>query len=285
VRSDFSTPAKLFVKLKQNAEFRMLFADHVQRHLFNDGALTPAKAAARWQARANEIYGAVVGESARWGDYRRKPPYTRDREWQRELQRLLTQYFPQRTGVLLNQFRAAGLYPATAAPSFNQHGGLIQASFALSMNAPAGTIFFTLDGTDPRLPGGAVSPTAQPFSAPLPLNETVWIQSRALNGTAWSALNEAEFISGTDPRDPGSGLKIESVAITSEAGRAVRLRFYAQAGKTYSVLCRDALEAGGWLKLADVAAEPLARWVDTADTNLNQRTSRYYQLVSPQQPQ
>src|SRR4030095_14400329 len=34
-------PTRLFQQLRNNAEFRMAFADRVHIHLFNDGALTP----------------------------------------------------------------------------------------------------------------------------------------------------------------------------------------------------------------------------------------------------
>jgi hypothetical protein len=47
------------------------------------------------------------------------------------------------------------------APAFNRHGGRIEAGFELQMGAPAGTVYYTLDGSDPRLTGGAVSPAAR----------------------------------------------------------------------------------------------------------------------------
>jgi len=76
-----NTPTRIFQKLRANPEFRLRFADHAHRHLFNDGALTPIVARERWRARAKEIYTAVLGESARWGDARRPAlPYTRNLE-------------------------------------------------------------------------------------------------------------------------------------------------------------------------------------------------------------
>ena len=67
-------------------------------------------AAARYQARADEIYAALLAESARWGDTYRAVPYTRDVEWQAEYDRLMTEYFPYRTEELIAQLTAAGLY-------------------------------------------------------------------------------------------------------------------------------------------------------------------------------
>ncbi|MCH8921772.1 MAG: CotH kinase family protein, partial [Planctomycetes bacterium] len=148
----------VYTALRQNEEFRLRYADHVHRHLFNNGALTPAAAAETWEVRARSIERAIIGESARWGDARRATPYTRDREWQTERNRLLRQYFPRRTDILLGQYRAVGLYPSVDAPSYNQHGGEVADGFELTMtneNGP-GIIYYTTDGSDPRLEGGAI---------------------------------------------------------------------------------------------------------------------------------
>ncbi len=100
----------VFTRLRANADFRARFADRAHTHLSGDGALTPAKAAARYEARADEIYAALLGESARWGDTYRTTPYTRDVEWQVEYDRLMDDFFPNRTASLVDQLTAAGLY-------------------------------------------------------------------------------------------------------------------------------------------------------------------------------
>ena len=169
VHTSYSSPAALYALLKANPEFRVEFGDRAHRHLFHGGALTPERAAARWMDRAREIDRAIVGESARWGDRRREPPYTRDVEWIREQKRLLETFFPQRTAILLSQLREAGLYPAIEAPAFSQEGGPFEPPLGLVMTAPAGEIFYTIDGTDPRLPGGAVSPRAERFGGDVEL--------------------------------------------------------------------------------------------------------------------
>src|SRR5204863_2361146 len=46
---DDQSPARLFQKLRENAEFRRQFAGRAQRHLGGNGALTPAVAAARFR--------------------------------------------------------------------------------------------------------------------------------------------------------------------------------------------------------------------------------------------
>lgn len=132
--------------LAQSPEYRLLFADRVQRQLFGEGALTPAANWRRYDARAREVERAIIGESARWGDvipgrraftdnldrwcsYLARTcdrscelknaaacPQTRDGQWQPERERLRDQYFPQRTGAVLGQLCGVGLYPAVVPP-------------------------------------------------------------------------------------------------------------------------------------------------------------------------
>ena len=62
-------------KLRDNAEFRLLFADRAHRHLHNGGALDVAPGQARWSAIAATIDQAIVAGSARWGDTAEETPY------------------------------------------------------------------------------------------------------------------------------------------------------------------------------------------------------------------
>ena len=189
------TPARLYGELRDSAEFRLRFADHVHKFFFNEGVLTPEKSVERWMDIAGEIDRAIVGESARWGDVRRAAPYTRDVEWLAEQNRLTTQFFPGRHDAILNQWSADGLYPSVGAPTFSRHGGTIADTFDLTMAAEAGTaIYYTLDGSDPRLPGGQPAPNAAVYGGgPIPLDASTIVKARALDGADWSALTEASF--------------------------------------------------------------------------------------------
>jgi len=159
-------PTGLFDCLDDIEEFRVRFGDCVQRHLSQGGVLTPERNAERWVRLADEIELAVVAESARWGDYRRDVHpfewgpyslYTRDDHWTPAKNRVLEEYFPRRTETVLEQFRSRGLYPSLDAPVFlvdgtPQHGGPVTVGGKLTLQAPAGVIWYTLDGTDPRQP-------------------------------------------------------------------------------------------------------------------------------------
>ncbi|MHC4581840.1 MAG: CotH kinase family protein, partial [Planctomycetota bacterium] len=93
-----------------NADYRMRFADRVQKHFLGDGLLTPGAAQARIRSRADQIELAIVAESARWGDSKRGTPFTRDGHWRPEVNRILNSYMPSRTNVVLNQLKSVGWY-------------------------------------------------------------------------------------------------------------------------------------------------------------------------------
>ncbi len=192
------SPAYFYAKLRLNTEWRLLFADRVQQHFFHDGALTTNQAIARFLARCDEIDRAIVCESARWGDVvRTTKPYTRDIEWVTEKNRLLTQFFPPRTAHMVQLFRNNGLYPNIVAPEFNEHGAEFTNQFVLTITVPQGTVYFTTDGTDPRLPGGSVASTASAYAAPIVLTTNTVVRARTLAGGVWSALSQASFAAVT----------------------------------------------------------------------------------------
>ncbi|MFN0127998.1 MAG: lamin tail domain-containing protein, partial [Verrucomicrobiales bacterium] len=165
--TDQTVPDGLFGALMTHADFRVLFRDRIYKHLFHDGVLTPAKAAGYYDLRALEIYDALVAETARWQPPSSVGPLPWDRngEWTVERNYLMNTYFPQRTAVQLTQFRNRGWYPVDT-PEMSRRGGAVDPGTQILLTAPVGaSIYYTLDGSDPRLPGGAVSPSAIAYSA------------------------------------------------------------------------------------------------------------------------
>jgi hypothetical protein len=144
--------------LKDNPEYRLFFADRVHRLFFNGGILTPGPLIERYAKMAGVVEKAIVPEAARWGDQHGRN--ITPENWTSMRDRILNTYLPQRTAVVLGQFRTAGLYPNIDAPVFYingayQHGGHIAASHSFSIRSNGGTIYYTLDGSDPRTPGQA----------------------------------------------------------------------------------------------------------------------------------
>jgi len=165
LNNNFSSAGEPHQSLEQNAEYRMLFADRVHRFFFNNGILTAGPLIERYTAMANEIEMAIATESARWGDQHHSNPLTLEDWYDRDLNYndgragrdwILKYYLPQRSDIVLQQFRSAGLYPNVEAPSFDltikyYHGSRTSwQDHILSMFAPTGTIWYTLDGSDPR---------------------------------------------------------------------------------------------------------------------------------------
>ncbi|MDG2122386.1 MAG: lamin tail domain-containing protein, partial [Verrucomicrobiales bacterium] len=191
-------------------KYRTLFGDLVRKEFFHGGVFDPEVAEARYMDRINMIQRAIRGESARWGDNRRRTdPYTKADEWQRELNRLRASYFPRRTNTVLGRLRSRRWYPATVPVDFNQHGGGVDVGFGLTMvsadaGAGAGTIFYTVDGSDPRLEGGGLSGSAIAYTGGVEMTGSALVRARVREGVDWSALTEAEFLVGAEPAGPGN---------------------------------------------------------------------------------
>ena len=176
-----SRPTGLHTRLRANADYAMLFADRIQKHFFGDGVLTPESAESRWLERAREIELPLAAETARWGDAKRPTrPYTAAREWRAELEFLQRAWFPRRTEITLGQLRAARALPTVAAPRLSRGSGRVDAGAEVLVeheDADA-TVYVTPDGSDPRLPGGELSPSAEP--APVPERTTLVSRSHAV---------------------------------------------------------------------------------------------------------
>ena len=162
-------PAGLRSQLLTIPEYRMRFVDRLQMHFFNRGALTSEMTASRWMKWAATLDRPIIAESARWGDHRGNL-YDRDDEWLTEQARLITSYFPVRSANVLQHYRDDGIFPDFNAPAFYvngspQHGGHIPTAGVLSLVATTGTIYYTIDGSDPRLVGGASIRRSCPWRA------------------------------------------------------------------------------------------------------------------------
>ena len=191
-------PGSVFSQLWQgaHADYRMLLADRIHRHLFNTGALTPAQNVARLTAMCSEIQRAFYAESARWvASGESRTPDT----WASSRDTILNSWFPGRTATYLSQLQSVGYYPALAAPAFP--GGTVARGTVLNFPVAAATVYYTTDGSDPRLPGGAVNPGAFTGSS-LIVTQNTSLRARAKSGATWSALNEA-FYTVTTPLVPG----------------------------------------------------------------------------------
>jgi hypothetical protein len=207
-KDDFEAPTEIFKNLIVNTEFKLRFADRVQALMYNGGALTPAAAQAAFVARLNEIDQAIIGESARWGDNRyHDDPFTRQ-DWVDvttnniggDSRAVVPDFFPNRTNTVLGGYTTNGWLQSLVAPVFNHYGGEVASGFDVTITKPVGSpgaaeIYYTLDGSDPRLPNGTENPLAEHSAGPISENieNTSQIKARVKNGAEWSALIDATF--------------------------------------------------------------------------------------------
>ena len=96
--------------------------------------------------------------------------------------------------------------------------------------------------------------------------------------------NLQEFLSGSDPRNAESKLRIESVEVAEANAGAFLIRFQAEPGQSYTIQYRDGVEPGPWRKLQDVAAGAARQLIEVTDAGLRQNSTRYYRVVTPGQP-
>ena len=212
-----SVPTKLLYSvLKQSPEFRMLCADRIQRHFFNNGALTDSRLTTRFNllaTRIQPIMTEVLNQTVSpflniWlngqGDGTR---YTLSGvttgtivNAPRRRTALFEGYYDDTAGgsFVPGFFAAESLWPATVAPSFGVFGGNVPQNYPLSMVNPnsSGTILYTTNGNDPRSVGGGVQGTA--YSTPITINQTTLVRARVLSASGeWSPLMEAIFTTPT----------------------------------------------------------------------------------------
>ena len=216
---DFSGIAEPNEALQESLEYRIRFADRAYRAYFNDGALNPANARARYEAITAQHTSILVPEAARWGNQHGRAIDIED--WQTEYDLILRSWFTRRGVIFSRLLERAGLLADLDVPEYSFHGGSVTNGVGPIIEIPSDDLqvlymLGTADADytdyghslDPRLPGGAPNPaatiaeTASGRTSPIPINDTSWLFSRTYDETTgeWSALNTALFItSGSEP--------------------------------------------------------------------------------------
>lgn len=118
-------------------------------------------------AQTGELRRAQPREQTRWGNTPRGGSY------QGEID-LLKRWLSNRVDFIDTNFLAR---PRLATPA-----GPVAPGFVCRLEGPPkATVYYTLDGTDPRLPGGAVSPKALVYTQPVPIAANARVVARAHN--------------------------------------------------------------------------------------------------------
>jgi hypothetical protein len=178
--------ARMYQSLRRSPEFRLLWADRIYKHFFNGGALTEVAMTNRLNELRDQLAVVFALNVSEIG------PFVANRR-----ANIFDDF--QLYGLFGYSNALYGVYASSNAPAFNRHGGPVPPGFSLTMSAPlGGTIYYTTDGSDPRVPfTGAISNAATAYVGPLTLVQSGLIKARTLLNTNWSALAEASFAVGT----------------------------------------------------------------------------------------
>ena len=162
--------AVFYRALQKNPEFRMRFADRVQIHYFNSGALTDENVLRRFREMKEQMSGVLKNLNSS----------------------VESSWVPRRREIVMNQMASQKIQFSENVPQFNRNGGAVSSGYPLTLTSLEGDIYYTMDGSDPRKPG-AVTETGK---AILTGNAEKWVLvpsvqngGSKLNST-WRGSNE-----------------------------------------------------------------------------------------------
>jgi len=212
--TDNAGPANILGMLvsEGDPEFLTLYKDRIQNMFGEAGVLSPERAVQRLQDRLDEVQLSFLLESARW---RQRTPDSYQGAADEALQNML----PNVSSTMIANFRARGIIPNFDAPTvlidgfaFNG-GGVIPEGAELSFTGNE-MIYYTTDGSDPRLVGGGVNPLATTFDSGVSTTPvfdfgSVWnfLDDGSNQGTAWRNTNfdDSQWSSGAGELGYGDG--------------------------------------------------------------------------------
>ncbi|MDF1859946.1 MAG: lamin tail domain-containing protein [Verrucomicrobiales bacterium] len=130
-----------------------------------------------------EVNEAQPREQARWGITPRGGSYAGEIA-------LKKQWLTNRIAFMESQF--------VPPPKMSSSGGQVSPGFELQLTGgSSGSIYYTLDGSDPRLPGGTVSPTASLYTGSITIQTTSEVRARIFDAshTSWNGANNPPLTS------------------------------------------------------------------------------------------
>ncbi len=173
-------------RLFQDPDFWQKWIDRWQS--LRDGEFSDASLVARVDGLAARLAEGQPRNVERWPEVAPNGgPLSALVGWEGELDHLRT-WLVRRAAWIDTQF--------TARPAL-QAGGVVAAGTTVAVAAPAGTVYCTLDGSDPRLPGGGVNPAAfTPDGGGIRIDASATLRARALDGAAWSGIAGETYVVG-----------------------------------------------------------------------------------------
>lgn len=190
-------------------EFQLLFADRIHKHLFNGGILDDRDYQnSHLKSEFNQLVEEFSGLLGVMHNGESVNPFV-PQAWASQTtgrRRFLL-------GPTREDFRDNNLWPEVTPPALSKFGGSVSKNLPLILTTDEGDLYFTVDGSDPRLPGGDPSPSAISQSGQLVSPDivslgSVWKFSDTDGdlGTSWRepAYDDSLWSSGAAPLGYGS---------------------------------------------------------------------------------
>lgn len=144
----------------------------------------------------------------------------------------------------------------TPRPVYNQNGGEVPGGFVVTFSPPPGIIYYTTDGSDPRAPGGGISPSALQFDGGVTMTKVVSegdavraivpTASTPPSGLGWTTagFNDSSWLSGTtgvgydrvSTYDPHINLNLDATMDRENTSAYLRLEFNLADASIYDVM-------------------------------------------------
>ncbi len=266
-RASFN-PHWLHEKLMENADYRQRFTDAIEKHFGPGGALSTEAALERWDQRTDEIAAAMIAESARWGNAQGGGVgFTQD-VWSGRVDAVRS-WIESRNDLLFGQFEANGWLSEVETPRFDPAASDAAGPGDVSISAPDGALYYTLDGTDPRLPGGEIHPDAvryDPFEVYVDRNAPAryLVPTEGQIDAEWMSpeFDDSEWTDATASLGFDTGQADPSIRV--ESGFTVEQFF--STGIVTSLAGADALIGGEGVASQTLAENvPAINFLDTGD--------------------
>ena len=156
-------------RLFDDPDFMQLYRD--RWHELRQGPLSSNNIQNVIDSMADEIREAQPRDSSKWGRISASG-------WRTEISNLRS-WLTTRAGWMDSQFRLP--------PTFTPAPGPVTPGFQFTLRGSGGSIYYTLDGSDPRAPGGSTSASATRYSQAVSLTETARVVARVrVSSTDWS---------------------------------------------------------------------------------------------------
>ena len=212
----------LYRALKANSNFRQLWADRTHKWFHNNGVLTQDNLLARW----HEVLGEVLPVLPYYESYEQFIPNT---------------FIPNREPYVLLAFEDNGLFNrAFGAPVFNvngsyKFGGYVTTSDTFTIIDPCdsgGTIYYTTDGSDPRIPASresetfVIENTSKKVLVPASDIGTTWRgSSEPYDDSSWTSGTGGVGYEMDTGYDPYIGIDVESAMYGIRGTCYIRIPF------------------------------------------------------------